>query len=274
VLPRITIVTPSFNQASFMRDTIESILGQKYPNLEYYVVDGGSKDGSVEIVRKYNDRINWWISEVDRGQSHAINKGIERATGDFFSWLNSDDVLLPSALMSIAEFIQRNPKVDIVVGGLLLGSEDGTIKSCYIPTRSVSWCMRRGFYDLFQPSTFIRRSMLNRIGYLREDLHCRLDVDLFERLIGAGAQWGYIRQPLSMLRRHPAAKGESLGERYAQDRVMLVSQHEYPEWQRDLALNIRRFQRLLNGSYFINWFATNKWQRRNIASVWGWEANV
>ena len=106
--PRITIITPSLNQGEFLEDTILSILNQNYPNLEYFIVDGGSTDNSVDIIKKYEHRIDWWVSEPDRGQSHAINKGLERATGDIINWINSDDLLFPGALQRVASCYQRH----------------------------------------------------------------------------------------------------------------------------------------------------------------------
>ena len=115
--PRITIITPSLNQGEFLEDTIHSILNQNYPNLEYFIVDGGSTDNSVDIIKKYEHRINWWVSEPDRGQSHAINKGLVRATGDIINWINSDDLLFPGALQRVASCYQRHyGKVHLMVG--------------------------------------------------------------------------------------------------------------------------------------------------------------
>src|SRR5262249_46923914 len=114
--PRITIITPSFNQAQFFEQTIASVLDQNYPNLEYIIIDGGSQDHSVEIIRKYDHRLAYWVSEKDRGQTHAINKGLERATGDIIAYLNSDDFYLAGTLHRVAEYFQQHPDVDLLHG--------------------------------------------------------------------------------------------------------------------------------------------------------------
>src|SRR4051794_29425295 len=110
--PKISVITPSFNQAPFLEETILSIINQDYPNLEYIVIDGGSTDKSVDIIRKYEEKITFWVSEKDNGQSEAINKGFEKATGDIVCWINSDDILLPHALIKVANFFYTNSKVD------------------------------------------------------------------------------------------------------------------------------------------------------------------
>src|SRR5687767_11527952 len=114
--PRITIVTPSFQQASYLEQTIDSVLSQGYPNLEYAVVDGGSTDGSVEIIKRYQKHLAYWVSEKDRGQTHAINKGMARATGEIRAYINSDDYYLPGTLQRVADAFQRDSGLDLVHG--------------------------------------------------------------------------------------------------------------------------------------------------------------
>jgi len=126
-LPRITIVTPSFDQAKYLPETIESVLKQDYPNLEYIIIDGGSTDGSVDVIKRYERHLSYWVSEKDSGQSEAINKGFKKATGEFFNWINSDDVLFPGALHRIAEAFAKNPDADLIVGDHARSHADGRI---------------------------------------------------------------------------------------------------------------------------------------------------
>lgn len=123
--PTLSIITPSFNQAAFLPQTLDSVLNQKYPKLEYIVIDGGSTDGSREIIESYSDRLTFWVSEKDRGQVHALNKGFQRATGDWVGWQNSDDFYLPGAFESFAVATQRYPDADIVVADIVLVDEAG-----------------------------------------------------------------------------------------------------------------------------------------------------
>src|SRR5690606_28750520 len=120
-LPKISIITPSYNQSNFLEETILSVINQNYPNLEFFVIDGGSTDHSVEIIKQYENKIDFWVSEKDNGQSHAINKGFKRATGTIITWLNSDDVLTPGILHKIAEkFSQLPDDVGLIYGGTTL----------------------------------------------------------------------------------------------------------------------------------------------------------
>ena len=126
-LPKISIITPSFNQAHFLERTMLSVLSQNYPNLEYIIIDGGSTDGSVEIIKKYEDRLAHWVSEKDRGQSHALNKGFARATGDIIGWLNSDDLYCNDALMRVAKACLACPEDEAWYGGIYIADSEDRI---------------------------------------------------------------------------------------------------------------------------------------------------
>ncbi|HAX95810.1 MAG TPA: glycosyltransferase, partial [Prolixibacteraceae bacterium] len=125
--PKISVVTPSYNQGQFIEETIRSVLLQGYPNLEYIVMDGGSTDGSVKIIKKYEPWLSYWVSEPDRGQSHAINKGINRAAGEILFWLNSDDLCLPGAFFKAAESFSQYPNQKLVIGQAQIINQYGEV---------------------------------------------------------------------------------------------------------------------------------------------------
>lgn len=178
--PRISVVTPSYNQAQFIEETIRSILLQGYPNLEYIVMDGGSTDGSVEIIRKYEPWLTFWVSEPDRGQSHAINKGFARASGDILCWLNSDDYFKPQALTVVAQIL-CNPKVPAwLIGSSEVVDAEGTPRLTRLPGKLT--------YDYFlnwqnkwfpQQSTFWTRALWKQVKPLDENLHYIMDMALW-----------------------------------------------------------------------------------------------
>lgn len=182
--PRITVVTPSFNQAQFLEHTIRSVLLQGYPNLEYIVIDGGSTDGSVDIIRKYERYVSYWVSEPDRGQSHAINKGFARATGDIMCWLNSDDFYSPGTLWTVAATLAAGTGAYALVGDCLQVFVDGRPpyhgKGRFdgLPRLLQFW---KG-YQMHQPSIFWRREVFEKIGYLDENQHFIMDFDYWVRI--------------------------------------------------------------------------------------------
>jgi len=182
--PRITVITPSFNQGRFIEQTIRSVVMQGYPNLEYIIFDAGSTDNTVEIIRKYERYLAYWESEPDRGQSHAINKGLARATGDILCWLNSDDYYLPDTLRAVAELLKQGTGNVAVVGHCIQIYEDGRQpvegKGRYegIDRLLQFW---KG-YHMHQPSIFWRREVFDRIGYLDESLHMTMDFDYWVRI--------------------------------------------------------------------------------------------
>lgn len=216
--PRITVVTPSFNQARFIGQTLRSVLEQGYPDLEYFVVDGGSSDGSVDIIRAHADRLAGWVSEPDRGQSHAINKGLARATGEILCWLNSDDCLEPGALQTAAQILAPGSGRQALVGhALLVDDRTGERRFVRGEYRGRLQLLSPKFeYALHQPSIFWRRELTEKIGLLDESLHLIMDFDYWWRM-AQHCDFHNVDRVLSSIHRHAATKtGDDHREYHAQ----------------------------------------------------------
>jgi len=179
--PRISIVTPSYNQGRFIEETIRSVLLQGYPDLEYIIIDGGSTDASAEIIRKYQPWLTYWVSEPDRGQSHAINRGFRRSTGEIIAWLNSDDTYCPSALASVAERYSKYSGYSFIYGALRIVDPYGRALKILAPEVTLPSLILRN--DIPQPATFMQRSVLDSVGYLNESLHFAMDRDYWCRAV-------------------------------------------------------------------------------------------
>ncbi len=197
--PRITIVTPSYNQGQFIEETIRSILLQRYPNLEYFVMDGGSTDRTVEIIKRYEPWIDHWESEQDRGQSHAINKGWQRSTGSVLAWLNSDDTFLPGALAKVARAFISADNVATVTGVTRFAYTDEREDIVVTPRPFDALHFLRGGGSSGQPAVFIARSTWETTGDLDESLHYSMDRDYWLRIsiATAGSTHLQIRDELA-----------------------------------------------------------------------------
>lgn len=203
--PTISIITPSFNQGDYLESTIQSVLAQHYPKIEYIVVDGGSTDHTLAILQKYSPRLTW-ISEPDEGQAQAINKGFRRATRDIVAWLNSDDVYLPDALPSVADFFSDHPAIDVVYGDYYLIDSAGQI---LLRKQEIPFDYNILLYGLdyiSQPTTFFRREVLENFGYLDETLHYGLDWEYWLRIASRGGRFALLPRYLAATRLHPRAK--------------------------------------------------------------------
>jgi len=180
--PLVSVITPSFNQAPYLEQTILSVLNQDYPNIEYLVIDGGSTDGSLEIIQQYADRLAWWVSEPDQGQTDAINKGFSHARGDILAWLNSDDTYLPGAISQAVDYLRDHPEAGMVYGDANLIGSDGKIIGRF-PARQTNFrLLRRGYVHIPQQSAFFRSSLWKQVGPLDPSFFFAMDYDLWVRL--------------------------------------------------------------------------------------------
>lgn len=195
--PKISVVTPSFNQGEFLEKTIRSVLLQGYPNLEYIIIDGGSTDNSVEIIKKYEPWITWWCSEKDDGQSDALSKGFRRATGDVFGWLNSDDVYYPGALQHVASLDWN--KADFCYGkGMWI--DRGGKSLCLYPTIRPSKYTLNCKCTLCQPTIFFTSRTYSELGELATEYYCAFDYEYWARAIVAGKRFSYIPRLMAQSR--------------------------------------------------------------------------
>ena len=206
-LPRITVVTPSFNQAAYLERTILSVLDQGYPNLEYIIIDGGSTDGSVEIIRRYADRLAWWVSEPDRGQTDAINKGLRRATGEWVAWQNSDDIYYPGTFYHLAAAAAKHPNADLIIGDMMLIDEhDRPLRDIRYVKPSYKALLAEGMV-LTNQSAFWRSSVHAKIGMMNEGMHYSFDYEWFLRLTQQ-VKCAHTAHILGALRLHGETKTE------------------------------------------------------------------
>ena len=203
--PKFTIVTPSFNQGQFLEETILSVLNQRYANLEYIIIDGGSKDDSVKIIRQYEGQLTYWTSEKDRGQVHAINKGLERATGDIFGFINSDDVYLPGTLAAVGDYFQNHTACEWVCGDTVMFGEGHATEMIHaVVPKSAAHCLSWA-YKAPQPGHFWKRKLVREFG-LDEKWPYDFDHDLYVRLLLAGHRCDYLPLPFAAYRLHGASK--------------------------------------------------------------------
>jgi len=204
--PKITIVVPSYNQGQFIGHTLQSIVDQRYPELDLIIVDGGSTDGSVNIIKHYSSYIKWWVSEADNGQAHAINKGMKHASGDILAWLNSDDCLMPGALFKIAEQFTSSPGTDVVYGHRVLINEDGQDVGKWIMPGHRRLIL--SYVDFIpQETMYWRRSLWQKTGeQLDESFQFALDWQLIRRFIDAKAKFRLIPAFLGKFRIHELQK--------------------------------------------------------------------
>ncbi len=241
----ISIITPSFNQARYLEQTIQSVLGQDYPHIEYIVVDGASTDGSVEVIKKYADKLAWWVSEKDSGQAEAINKGLARAKGEIVAWLNSDDYYLPSAVSSAMKVFEENPDVALVYGNMLAVDERGNAFNS-LTYKQLSLQDLLCFQIIGQPAVFFRREALEKAGMLDPTFHFLLDHHLWIRI----AQHGkilHVPQTWAAARYHAEAKNRAKAAEFGREAFRILA---WAESQPKLGEAIRPVERRARASAY------------------------
>jgi glycosyltransferase involved in cell wall biosynthesis len=229
--PLVSIVTPSYNQGRFLEATLRSVLEQDYPNIEYLVVDGASTDGSVDIIHCYADRLTWWVSEKDSGQSEAVNKGLRRARGEIVGWLNSDDVYLPGAVTAAVEAFRSSPDAAVVYGDALAIDMDGRSFNL-MRAHQYTLVDLMAFNIICQPAAFMRRSALEQVNYLNPTYHLLMDNLLWINMARV-APLIYVPQTWAAARYHEQAKNRTRGAAYGREAKTLIndltSQPEFAE---------------------------------------------
>jgi glycosyltransferase involved in cell wall biosynthesis len=241
--PLISIVTPSFNQAEFIEETIQSVITQNYAHREYLILDGGSTDGSVDIIRRHGCSVDYWISEPDRGQSHAINKGFAMAKGDVVTWLNSDDTYLPGALSAVAECFAQRADVDLVYGDFVYVDVRGEVLRRRKVSSNISYD-QLVFHDyLGQPAVFFRRSLFEQVGPVNESLHYSMDWELFLRMWKIAKPMHLARELATFRLNHLAKTNCEDDQKWQQEREIIQRRYMRRPFQSDRAnLAWQRYQ--------------------------------
>jgi glycosyltransferase involved in cell wall biosynthesis len=248
-LPLVSIITPSFNQAQYLEAAIQSVLGQDYPRIEYIIVDGGSTDGSVDVIQKHEGRLAWWVSEQDKGQTDAINKGFNRASGDILAWLNSDDTYNPGAVSAAVKFLVENPEVAMVYADCDFINERGDMIGKFNSAQTDYRRLRRGFVHIPQQTMFFRAKYWKELGPLDPSFYFAMDYDLWTR-IAARAPIKYLAgQTWANFRIHTSGKTTS-----ADDRC----------WPEMLRVHYR------DGGSFFSILVAKYFLRKLIGPLWKW----
>ena len=226
-LPLVTIVTPSYQQARYLEETMESVLDQTYPHIQYLVIDGGSTDGSVDIVRRYGSKVSYWCSERDDGQSDAINKGFHMARGALVGWLNADDYLEPYAVENVVNAHLSNPEAVLFHGRLRMVDAEGRfVRYAKDHQRPIAYeRLLNGLDQLSQPGSFYKTEAVKAVGYLDTSLHSAMDFDLWLKLLRVGPAV-YLGSTLANYRVHPQAKTTKEKRKVLEESLFLLKKHK------------------------------------------------
>lgn len=248
--PRISIITPSYNQGKFLSATIQSVLDQNYPNLQYIIIDGGSTDTSVDVIKRFQGNIDYWVSEPDSGQSEAINKGLAHATGEIVAWINSDDLLLPGALEAAAKEWQADPTLALLSADCIrIGPQHNFLFWHSVP-RQTHWFAKHGIIYIDQPGTFWRRDFFDSPDVIDTQLTGLMDHDLWYRIVLGGGKTKCIKTATAAFRYHPNSKTTNMQDAFKKEALILRRRY-CPDWPfvPSYAILLYRIWKLINGSY-------------------------
>ena len=244
----VSIITPSYNQSAYLEQTIQSVLTQDYPQIEYLVVDGASTDGSLEIIKRYEDKLAWWVSEKDKGQADAINKGFARASGEIIAWLNSDDYYLPGTVQSAVKSFEENPDVVLVYGNMLAVDKHGrtfnTLKYKQLTLEDLL-C----FQIIGQPAVFMRRSVLQKVGGLDSSFHFLLDHLLWIQIAHHGRIL-CVDQTWAAARYHAEAKNRAKAAEFGREAFRILDKVALDDNLAPFLANVKR--RALAAAYRVD----------------------
>lgn len=268
--PKISVITPSFNQEEFIERTILSIINQDYPNIEYIIIDGGSTDKSVDIIKKYDKDIAYWVSEKDDGQTDAINKGMEKATGDIVCWVNSDDLLVPGALKIVGDYFMEHPDIEFFNGlTVKVDKWDNILFIGHIINNK--WFHKRGVYNISQQGMFWKRSLFDRIGKLDASYHYCMDVEWIVRLYANNVKMARTDSALGAIRVYAETKSGSAGKELWEG-----DQKKISEKYNGLYTNLNKTKpmlylyglvKLFKGQYFKDWLFKKRYAGKKLNDV-------
>jgi glycosyltransferase involved in cell wall biosynthesis len=245
-LPKVSIIMPSFNQGQFLESSIHSVLEQDYPNIEYIIVDGGSKDNSLEIIKKYKDHLAWWASEKDKGHADALNKGFSHATGEILAWLNSDDIYFPNAVSEAVSILTNHPDVGMVYGDADLIDDSGVTVGKFASKQTSYRQMLRGSVHIPQATTFIRADVWRQVGPLDLSLFFSFDYDLWVK-IAKVSKVLYVPKRWAKFRIHGAGKTIVNDDRCYPDMLRVLERETGSSWLSWLRL------RMIARKAFYSW---------------------
>jgi glycosyltransferase involved in cell wall biosynthesis len=271
--PKISIVTPSYNQGQFLEETIRSVLLQNYPNLEYIIIDGGSPDNSVEIIKKYEQWLTYWNSEKDKGQSDAINKGLMHCTGDIFNWINADDYYEPDTLNIIGYNFVKNMSINVICGQerQLFNDNSNSLKIVKHGTVvNKSFEVTLFLRQIDQPVTFFRKSVIDCIGMLNTNLHYFMDAELWLRYLMRYGQDNFLKidHVLANFRHHASSKTDSKKNMFNREHSLLLYSFGKFIGIPDYLLNHLKEDIIEPSDIFTGWQFTVPYSREKITAIY------